>query len=213
MSETIRLIASPGPLPSPARTRPPQRRPLRVGAVQHRWHPDPEEHAAALAAGHPPGDGRGRRIGVPAGAHVESLLRHGPSRRGGSGIQPEELAGGPTFRFAQRHGARDGRAHSRVSLRAGEWRGRARLQHRDHRLAGRRARAAHAQASHPGHGGLSRGPLFQAWAARGPAVRAGGDRQRSARTADVLGPVVPRARARVQPRGRRCARVSDGDRL
>ena len=28
-----------------------RRPPLRLGAVQERWHPDPEEHEAALAAG------------------------------------------------------------------------------------------------------------------------------------------------------------------
>ena len=50
--EEIRLItrrhaarlAAPG-------TRPPQRAPFRIGAVQQRWHPDPDEHEAALAAG------------------------------------------------------------------------------------------------------------------------------------------------------------------
>jgi len=26
-------------------------RPVRVGAVQHRWHPDPAEHRAALSEG------------------------------------------------------------------------------------------------------------------------------------------------------------------
>jgi N-carbamoylputrescine amidase len=37
--------------PSPARVRPPRRGPLRVGAVQERWHPDAAEHAAALRRG------------------------------------------------------------------------------------------------------------------------------------------------------------------
>ncbi|MGL5858972.1 MAG: carbon-nitrogen hydrolase [Angustibacter sp.] len=39
---------------SPARTAPPtdsERPPLRVAAVQHRWHPDPDEHRAALREG------------------------------------------------------------------------------------------------------------------------------------------------------------------
>jgi N-carbamoylputrescine amidase len=36
---------------SPARTSDPARAPFRVGAVQHRWHPDAQEHLAALRAG------------------------------------------------------------------------------------------------------------------------------------------------------------------
>ncbi|WP_313949506.1 nitrilase-related carbon-nitrogen hydrolase, partial [Frankia sp. AvcI1] len=45
---TITSIGVPG---SPARVAPPTRAPLRIAAVQHRWHPDPAEHAAALRAG------------------------------------------------------------------------------------------------------------------------------------------------------------------
>ncbi|WP_261557669.1 nitrilase-related carbon-nitrogen hydrolase [Frankia tisae] len=44
-------ITSIGTPTSPARVAPPARAPLRIGAVQHRWHPDPAEHAAALRAG------------------------------------------------------------------------------------------------------------------------------------------------------------------
>jgi N-carbamoylputrescine amidase len=36
---------------SPARTSDPARAPFRVGAVQHRWHPDAQEHLAALREG------------------------------------------------------------------------------------------------------------------------------------------------------------------
>jgi N-carbamoylputrescine amidase len=49
--EEIRLIRAPEPPESLARTRPPSRPPFRIGAVQHRWHEDPEEHEAALAEG------------------------------------------------------------------------------------------------------------------------------------------------------------------
>jgi len=45
-----RLIAARA-LPSPARTQAPTRAPLRVGAVQTRWHEDPVQHKAALAEG------------------------------------------------------------------------------------------------------------------------------------------------------------------
>ncbi len=44
-------VTSLGAPSSPARTQPASRLPLRVAAVQHRWHPDPAEHAAALRAG------------------------------------------------------------------------------------------------------------------------------------------------------------------
>ncbi len=47
-----RLITALGDVPpSPARTREPDRAPLRVGAVQERWREDPDEHAAALTRG------------------------------------------------------------------------------------------------------------------------------------------------------------------
>ena len=45
---TITSIGVPG---SPARVVPPTRTPLRIAAVQHRWHPDPAEHVAALREG------------------------------------------------------------------------------------------------------------------------------------------------------------------
>jgi N-carbamoylputrescine amidase len=47
MSEP-RLLTGYDVPPSLARVDPPVRAPLRVAAVQERWHPDPEEHAAAL---------------------------------------------------------------------------------------------------------------------------------------------------------------------
>jgi len=50
MVDTPRLLTAFPPPESPARTRPAERAPLRVGLVQERWHPDPEEHQAALAA-------------------------------------------------------------------------------------------------------------------------------------------------------------------
>ena len=46
----LRLIEKNGVEDSPARTREPAREPFRIGAVQQRWHPDPDEHRANLAA-------------------------------------------------------------------------------------------------------------------------------------------------------------------
>jgi N-carbamoylputrescine amidase len=52
----MKLFTALEPQPSPARTRAPERTTLRVGAVQHRWHADPDEHelteAARIAAAH-----------------------------------------------------------------------------------------------------------------------------------------------------------------
>jgi N-carbamoylputrescine amidase len=111
----IRLIRASGPPVSPARTRPPGRAPFRIGAVQHRWHPDPEEHEAAL--------GEGVRIAAAEGAKLVCLQELTLSRYfavdpGGpqeAGAEPEELPGGRTFQFAARLAAETG-AHVHASL-------------------------------------------------------------------------------------------------
>ncbi|MGW4532595.1 nitrilase-related carbon-nitrogen hydrolase [Nocardia sp. NPDC004340] len=46
---TVTAIGTPAS--SPARVDPPTRTPIRVGAVQTRWHADPDEHRAVLSAG------------------------------------------------------------------------------------------------------------------------------------------------------------------
>jgi N-carbamoylputrescine amidase len=94
------LIAAEGVLDSPARTRPPERGLFRVGAVQERWHPDPAEHAEAIAAG--------VRRAAEAGARLVCLQEltlspyfavdaAGPTA---GGVQPEPLPGGPTYELA-----------------------------------------------------------------------------------------------------------------
>ena len=103
--------------PSPARTRPPTRPPLRIGAVQERWRPDPAAHRAALA--------RGIELAAAEGAQLVCLQEltlspyfavdpggPDPSRPGAA---PEELPGGPTFAFAAEQAARTG-AHVHASL-------------------------------------------------------------------------------------------------
>ena len=73
---------------SPARKRPPRRAPFRIAAVQERWHPDPGEHEAALEAGIGSPRRRGRRAGVPSGAHAavatSPSIRAGRRRRASS---------------------------------------------------------------------------------------------------------------------------------
>jgi N-carbamoylputrescine amidase len=100
---------------SPARTRPAERAPLRIAAVQQRWHPDPREHAAALEAG--------IRLAVSEGAQLVclqelTLSRYFATDPGGpsaSGALAEQLPGGPTYRFAARLAKETG-AHIHASL-------------------------------------------------------------------------------------------------
>ncbi|MGZ6952816.1 MAG: carbon-nitrogen hydrolase [Acidimicrobiia bacterium] len=83
---------------SPARVHEPTRPPLRVGVVQHRWHPDPDEHRGALA--------EGVALAVGEGAHLVCLqeLTLTPyfaiSETAPGGVEPEPLPGGPTYEFA-----------------------------------------------------------------------------------------------------------------
>jgi N-carbamoylputrescine amidase len=93
------LIVADDILDSPARTRPPERGPLRVAAVQESWRPDPGEHKAALS--------RGVRMAAEAGAKLVCLQELTLSRyfavdeRGPrAGVEPEELPGGATHEFA-----------------------------------------------------------------------------------------------------------------
>src|SRR3954467_10721238 len=127
------------PPPSYARVREPSRPPLRVGAVQHRWHPDPAEHEAALA--------EGIRLAAEQGATLVCLQEltlspyfaitpDGPQQTergspaqggagagdaaagalpGGSGGEPEDIPDGPTCRFAARMAAATG-AYVHASL-------------------------------------------------------------------------------------------------
>lgn len=91
-----------GPVPeSPARTRPPERGPFRVAAVQGRWSPDPEANRAELA--------EGVMLAADAGARLiclqELTLRPycAIERRADSttGVEPEPVEGGPTLGFAR----------------------------------------------------------------------------------------------------------------
>jgi N-carbamoylputrescine amidase len=119
MAASIPLIAAEGVLDSPARTRAPERGTLRVGAVQQRWHPDPEEHRAALSSG--------IRLAAEAGAELVclqelTLSRYfavDPAGPGPEGAQPEELSGGPTHRFAAAMARETGvRVHASLYERA-----------------------------------------------------------------------------------------------
>jgi N-carbamoylputrescine amidase len=102
MGEALELRTAYGAPESPARTRAPERAPLRIGLVQHRWHSDPEEHQEAIA--------EGIRMAAAEGATIVcnqeltlsqyfAITDEGPDA---VGAQPEELSEGPTFQFAAR---------------------------------------------------------------------------------------------------------------
>jgi len=84
---------------SHARAGPREPRVLRVGAVQHRWHPDPAEHRAALAEGVRTAAGEGARLvclqELTLSAYF-AVTPNGPR----PGVQPEPLEDGPTATFA-----------------------------------------------------------------------------------------------------------------
>ncbi len=113
--EEARLIIAPGPYSSPARRRAPCRPPFRIAAVQQRWHSDPGEHEDALAAG----------VGAAAAAGAQlvclqelTLTRYfavDPAGPHAAGVEPEELPGGATHRFAARM-ARETGVHVHASL-------------------------------------------------------------------------------------------------
>jgi N-carbamoylputrescine amidase len=111
----IRLILAPAPHVSPARKRPPRRAPLRIGAVQERWHRDPEEHEAALAAGVRLAAREGAQLVCLQELTLSRYFATDPAGPQAAGVQPEDLPGGPTHRFAARL-ARETGAHIHASL-------------------------------------------------------------------------------------------------
>jgi N-carbamoylputrescine amidase len=113
--EEIRLIVAAGVPESPARTRPPERRPFRIAAVQQRWHEDPDEHEAALAAGIELAAAEGARLICLQELTLSRYFAVDPAGPAAAGAEPEELPGGPTHRFAARMAATTG-AHVHASL-------------------------------------------------------------------------------------------------
>jgi N-carbamoylputrescine amidase len=100
--EEIRLVVAEGVPESPARTRPPERPPFRIAAVQQRWHPDPDEHEAALAAGVGIAAAEGARFVCLQELTLSRYFAVDPRGPAAAGAEPEELPGGRTHRFAAR---------------------------------------------------------------------------------------------------------------
>ena len=117
--EEIRLVVADGVPESPARTRPPERRPFRIAAVQQRWHPDPEEHEAALAAGIGLAAREGARLVCLQELTLSRYFAADPGGPAAAGAEPEELPGGRTHRFAARMAAgHDVHVHASLYERA-----------------------------------------------------------------------------------------------
>jgi N-carbamoylputrescine amidase len=97
----LQLIRAVGSLPdSPARVEPPTRPPWRIGLVQHRWHPDPAEHRAALTEGVRIAAGEGARLVCLQELTLSPYFAITPNGPGAVGAVPEPLPGGPTYDFA-----------------------------------------------------------------------------------------------------------------
>jgi N-carbamoylputrescine amidase len=103
--EEIRVIQVTGPSASPARTRSPRRTPFRVAALQQRWHPDPERHAAALEAGVALAAQRGAQLVCLQELTLSRYFAVDPAGPRAVGVEPEQLPGGATFAFAARMAA------------------------------------------------------------------------------------------------------------
>lgn len=114
MSEPKLLTAFDVPA-SPARTRAPERAPLRLGAVQERWHPDPEEHQAALATGIGLAAQAGARVVCLQELTLSPYFAITPDGPEAVGAQAEDLESGPTISFARRCAAEHG-VHVHASL-------------------------------------------------------------------------------------------------
>ena len=85
---------------SPARTRPAERPPLRLGLVQERWRADPEAHRDALATGIRMAAGEGARIVCLQELTFSRYFATTPEGPHPGGAEPEDLASGPTVSFA-----------------------------------------------------------------------------------------------------------------
>lgn len=73
---------------------------LKVGLVQHRWHPDPEEHLAALEEGIRLAAGAGARLICLQELTLSPYFASDPGGPSPGGAVAESLEDGPTRRFA-----------------------------------------------------------------------------------------------------------------
>lgn len=96
----MRVLTAFAPPTSLARVHEPERGPLRVGAVQQRWHEDPAEHRAALAEGIRLAAAEGAKLVCLQELTLSPYFAFVPDGPATLGVEPEELPGGPTHAFA-----------------------------------------------------------------------------------------------------------------
>src|SRR6185437_5510881 len=95
------LITATDGLPSsPARVHQPARKPLRIALVQHRWHPDPEEHAAALRRGIDLAAGAGAQLVCLPELTLSPYFAIVADAQDEARERAEPVEGGPTATFA-----------------------------------------------------------------------------------------------------------------
>ena len=110
------LITAIGSVPeSPARVEAPVRPPFRVGAVQERWRPDPEEHQEALATGVAMAAQEGARLVCLQELTLSSYFAVTEDGIEAAVAKAEAIPDGPTTRFAARL-AQDLGIHVHASL-------------------------------------------------------------------------------------------------
>jgi N-carbamoylputrescine amidase len=97
----MELVSARGGLPSPARTREPERGLYRVGLVQQSWHADPDIHQAALAEGIAMAASDGAQLVCLQELTLSPYFAIEPGGPAAVGVAPEPLPGGPTHAFAE----------------------------------------------------------------------------------------------------------------
>ena len=102
-------------LDSPARTRGGERNPVRVAAVQDRWHPDPDQHLASLSEGIRIAAGEGSRLICLQELTLSRYFATSADDLDQALETAESIPDGPTCEFARRMAAETG-AYIHASL-------------------------------------------------------------------------------------------------
>jgi N-carbamoylputrescine amidase len=111
-----RLITAVGAVPpSLARVEEPTRPPFRIGLVQEAWHPDAEEHTAALERGIAMAAGEGARLVCLQELTLSPYFAIVPDALETAAAMAETIPGGPTTELAAR-AAREHGIHVHASL-------------------------------------------------------------------------------------------------
>jgi N-carbamoylputrescine amidase len=111
----LRIVKALDPPPSLAATEASRSRVVRIGAVQERWREDRDEHETALAAGIVAAAGEGASLVCLQELTLSRYFAVDARGPATLGVEPEQLPGGPTHRFAARMAAQTG-AHIHASL-------------------------------------------------------------------------------------------------